>query len=67
MSVAASASSGTGIALRAFMAERGLQADGEPIYARCDPPFMPSEPALALAQGSADRMRGQPVRGRDLE
>lgn len=27
--------------LRTFMAERGLQADGEPIYARYDPPFMP--------------------------
>jgi hypothetical protein len=27
--------------LRAFMAQRGLQADGEPIYARRDPPFMP--------------------------
>lgn len=27
--------------LRAFMAERGLEADGEPIYARYDPPFIP--------------------------
>ena len=27
--------------LRAFMAGRGLQAGGEPIYARYDPPFMP--------------------------